>query len=163
MPSGSSPHTYYFIIFHLDCHHNGLPTRQALTVILSPPIQSSTCNQKDFLNYKSSHKPENPSLGKTLQWLWRMLRNCKVAVKSQIQLLMYVIWAHIVGKKKHWILKLWLSRVQTYCHLSRWPHSLRYWFTSCMDPGPQGSSFSQGEQSLSCSGPAHLSNLISCF
>lgn len=82
-----------------------------------------------------------------------MLRIAKWQSKSQNPATYVCYLTHIVGgkKKKHWILKLWLSRVQTYCHLSRWPHSLRYWFTSCMDPGPQGSSFSQGEQSLSCS------------
>ena len=57
--------------------------------------------RKIFLNYKSSHKLENPSLGKTLQWLWRMLRNCKTAVQ-ELNPATYVCYlTHIVGGGKH--------------------------------------------------------------
>lgn len=64
--------------------------------------------RKIFLNYKSSHKPENPSLGKTLQWLWRMLRNCKVAVQESNPATYVCYLTHIVGEKKK-ALNFWNS------------------------------------------------------
>lgn len=72
--------------------------------------------RKTFLNYKSSHKPDDPSLLKTLHWFWKMFSNSEMAARVPYPTTYACYLAQIVREKKSWILRILnIVRRGTHC------------------------------------------------